>query len=133
MPKDADDSLPSLLPADGQVQRVTRQRGAQLETDVAASWRFLGDKMGVWTSYQYSQKAKDKFSGPGNLYYDGLAKNTDWQLHAGEVGIDYSTIPLFRRGKFALPLEVSLLYNKALKGRNTPDVSYARMDFMLYF
>lgn len=133
VPKNEQDSLPSLLAQDGQVQQVTRKMGSTLETELSAGYKFAGDKFGLWTAYQYSQKGEDTFSGPGNLYYKGMSKNTDWALHAGEVGVEFSTIPMFRKGSFALPMEVSLLYNTPLKGRNTPMASYARMDLMLYF
>lgn len=133
VPKNEADSLPSLLEKDGQVQNVTRKTGDQIDTELSATYKFAGDKFGLWGAYQYTRKGKDKFSGPGNLYYAGMAKNTDWSLHAGEIGAEFSTIPAFRKGSFAVPLEISLLYNTPIKGRNTPLSSYARMDVMLYF
>lgn len=133
VPRDANDSMPSLLPEAGQVQSVKRNRGAQFETELSSGYRFLSDKFGIWAAYQYSEKAKDRYSGQGNLYYQGLADGSDWKLHAGEVGGEYSTIPAFRRGTFPVPMEVSLLYNKALRGINTSDASYLRMDVMVYF
>ncbi len=133
VPKNESDSLPSLLPQDGKVQNVTRQRGRQFESELSAHYKFGGDKFGVWSAYQYSSKATDRYTGPGNLYYLGLEKNSDWSLQAGEVGLEFSTIPLFRKGSFKVPLEVSLLYNHALEGKNTPRASYTRMDLMVYF
>jgi hypothetical protein len=133
VPRDANDSLPSLLPEHGQVQSVSRQRGYQLDTEVSALYRFDGNKFGLWSAYQFSQKGKDSFSGPGNLHYAGLERNSDWQVQAGEVGAEFSTIPAYRKGTFGLPLEVSLLYNRVLQGRNTPMASYTRMDLMVYF
>lgn len=133
VPKDADDSLPSLLAQDGQVQDVSRQRGMQLETELSAAFRFPGDAFGLWSAYQYSSKDRDSFRGPGNLYYEGLAKDSDWRLHAAEVGAEYSTINAFRKGKFPVPMEISLLYNRPLRGTNTALASYARMDLMVYF
>jgi hypothetical protein len=133
VPLNENDSLPSLLPEAGQVQSVARQRGAQFESEVSAHYKFGADKFGIWSAYQYSSKGKDRFSGPGDLYYAGLEKNSEWQLQAGEFGVEFSTIPLFRKGKFSVPLEVSLLHNRAFTGKNTPQASYTRMDFMLYF
>lgn len=133
VPRDANDTLPSLLPKDGQVQSVKRTLGMMWESELAATYRILDGVWGVWSAYQYTGKGSDKFSGPGNLYYAGLSKNTASDLHAGEVGVEFSTIPAFRRGAFKVPLEVSLLYNTPIKGRNTPVTSYTRMDVMLYF
>lgn len=133
VPKNENDSLPSLLAKDGQVQKVTRKTGDQIETELSAGYKFAGDKFGLWSAYQYSKKNADKFSGPGDLYYAGMSKNTDFDTHAGELGVEYSTIPAFRKGAFAVPMEISLLYNTTLKGRNTPMASFARVDLMLYF
>jgi hypothetical protein len=133
VPRNETDSLPSLLAKDGQVQQVTRKTADQIETEVSAGYKLPGEMFGLWGAYQYSKKGQDKFTGPGNLYYQGMSKNTEWALHAGEVGVEFSTIPAFRKGSFKVPMEISLLYNTPLKGRNTPMASYARMDLMLYF
>lgn len=133
VPRNANDTLPSLLPKDGQVENVARQRGLQLETEISAGYKFFGDVLGIWSAYQYSSKSKDKFFGTGNLYYEGLAKNTDWKMHAMEFGGEFSTIPAFRRKKFPVPMDISLLYNQTLRGKNTPMVSYTRLDLMVYF
>ena len=133
VPKSADDSLPSLLPADGQVQNVTRQRGYQWESEASAYYRLPGEMFGFWGAYQYGQKGKDSFKGPGNLYYAGLEKGTDWKVQSGELGAEVSMISAFRKGRFAVPMEVSLLYNKTLAGKNTPLSSYTRLDLMVYF
>lgn len=133
IPKNETDSLPSLLPQDGQVQKTTRQTGECLETELSAGYRFPGNAWGLWSAYQYSKKGKDKFTGPGNLYYEGLAKNTNYTIHAGELGAEYSTIQAYRNGKFAVPMDISLTYNSVLRGENTPKAAYARLDLMLYF
>lgn len=133
VPKDANDSLPSLRPQDGQVQQVRRQRGSQVDAEVSSELKLFGDAVAVWGAYQYAQKAADKFSGSGNLYYDGLGKNSEWNATTGEAGVGYSTIPAFRKKQFKVPLEVTLLYSKTLGGKNTPLSSYARMDLMVYF
>lgn len=133
VPKDANDTLPSLLPKDGQVQNTTRTLGMMLDTELSAGYRLLDRSVQVWSAYQYSAKAKDKFSGPGNLYYAGLASNTDSYVHTAELGAGYSTIPAFRRGKFKVPMEVTLLYNTPFRGRNATIAPFTRLDLMLYF
>ncbi len=133
VPRNEFDSLPSLQPAAGQVQQVRRQRGSQVDTELSADLKFGGDTWEVWSAYQFSQKAADRYSGSGNLNYDGLAKNSEWNMTSGELGLGYSTIPAFRKKAFKVPLEVTLLYSKALSGKNTPLSSYARVDMMVYF
>lgn len=133
VPKNESDGLPSLKPEAGQVQQVRRQRGSQVDAEVSSELKLFGDAVAVWGAYQYAQKAADTYSGTGNLYYEGLGKNSEWNATTGEAGVGYSTIPAFRKKKFKVPLEVTLLYSKTLSGKNTPLSSYARMDLMVYF
>ena len=133
VPLSANDPLPSLKPEAGQVQQVRRQRGSQIDTEVSADLKLFGDAFEVWGAYQYAQKSADSYSGPGNLHYESLGKNSEWNATTGEAGIGYSTIPAFRKKAFKLPLEVTLLYSKTLTGKNTPLSDYARMDLMVYF
>jgi hypothetical protein len=133
VPRDANDTLPSLLPEDGQVQPTRREQTATIETELGSNLYFLDDAVVAWGAYQYGYKGHDRYTGPGDLYYAGLGKDTDWEKHSAEIGTGYSTIPAFRRGQFALPLEVQLLWNTTLSGRNIPLANYMRMDFMAYF
>lgn len=130
VPRGEDDSLPNVLT---QVERVKRQRGAQLDSEVSAYYRFPGENVGLWGAYQYAQKGRDRFYGNGGLYYQGLARNTNYRIHAAELGAEVSTIPNYRRGTFPVPMEVSLLVNRPLRGVNSPMAPYARLDLMVYF
>lgn len=132
VPRNAADALPSVLPQDGQVQQVRRVRGMELESELALTQK-LSEAVELWGAYQFNAKAEDKFSGPGDLHYAGLSNNTATRLAAGEVGVQYSGIPAFRRGKLPVPFEVSLLYNRPLEGKNTMFNTFARMDLMVYF
>lgn len=114
------------------MQDVRRARGAELETELSATQK-IGESFEIWGAYQYVAKAQDKFSGPGELFYDGLSKNTESHLGSGELGVQYSTIPAYRKKSFSVPMELSLLYNRPLNGKNTPFNAYTRMDLMLYF
>ncbi len=134
VPKDANDSLPSLLPQDGQVLSVHRKTGNQLDTELSTLYTFPGNAVGVWGAWQYSDKATDSFQGSKpNLYYAGLSNGTGWNQHMAEIGAQYSTIPAFRKGKIAVPMEVSLLYNTPFAGTNSVISPYTRLDLMVYF
>ena len=132
VPKNEDDVLPSLLPGDGQVQTVKRKPGNRVEAELSSTLK-LGEQFSVWGAYQYQRKVKDDYSGPGNLYYAGLEKNTDFEATNGETGVEFSTIQLYRKKKFAMPMQVALTYNTTLSGYNTADASYGRVDLKFYF
>jgi hypothetical protein len=133
VPRDAGDALPSVRPEDGQLESVARQRGLQLDSEVSAGYRFAQERFGLWAAYQYSSKTRDRFFGNGSLYYEGLSTGTNYSLHAGELGAEFSTINSYRKGNFPLPLEVTLLVNSPFAGVNSPMAPYARLDLMVYF
>ncbi|MGE3975664.1 MAG: hypothetical protein AB7F59_14150 [Bdellovibrionales bacterium] len=133
VPKDANDALPNVKPEAGQVQDVKREQGMQLDTELSTTVFMLDKTVNMWGAYQYTEKGADKYSGPGELYYEGLGKNSDQVRQAGELGVGYSTVPAFRRKQFSVPMEVQALYNHALSGKNVPDFSYGRMDLIVYF
>lgn len=134
VPKDEDDSLPSLLPSANQVHAIKRQRAMELDGEIALEGIFLQQLISAWAAIQYTNKGVDSYTGgPSELRPDLLAENSDYTATNGEVGAQFSTINWYRQKKFAVPMQVGLLYNAVLSGRNTPDISYARMDVKLYF
>lgn len=133
VPLDENDSLPSVRPEDGQVQNVTRNQTAEIQTELASTFYLWEEAANFWGAYQYGYKGHDRYTGSGNLYYAGLSKGTNWQKHSGELGIGYSTIPAFKKAKFPIPGEVQLLYNTVLDGVNVPLSNYVRMDMIMYF
>lgn len=133
VPKSPFDSLPSLLPKDGQVQDVKRKQPLQFDTEVSSNLIFGQSGWSSWSALQYSAQGKSSFSGGGNLYYDGLREKTGYRKTAMEVGLGYSTIGAFRRKEFPVPMDVEALYNFTINGHNTPLASYARADLKVYF
>ncbi len=133
VPLDADDNLPSLRPEDGQVESVRRQSGQELRTEASTMLHIPGDMFKVWGAYQYWVKGSDEFSGNRSLFYQGLKKDTGWNISMWEAGIRFSTIQLYRRGQFRAPLEVDASYNSSFSGRNIREASYGRLDLKVYF
>jgi len=133
VPRNANDSLPSLLPADGQVQDVSRSQPPKIETEFSATVYPFGKVFSMYGAHQYRAKGKDSFNGPGNLYYNGLADGTNFSAHFAEVGMTFSTIPLYRDKAFFLPMEIQALYNTPLTAENTVLAPFGRMDLIVYF
>lgn len=132
VPKNESDSLPSLRTEDGQVQSVTRNRGPEYYLETSSTYFFV-PSTSAWLAYQKTLKDSDTFTGNGDLYYNGLSKNTSAEKDAAEIALNYSTLPAFRKKKASIPMEVSALYNRTLSGRNIPIVDYGRIDFIMYF
>lgn len=135
VPKDAFDSLPSLMASDGQVQNVTRRQPVKWDTEVYTGYKLFGQTFEIWTAYLFTAKGKDDFEGAASdrLYYPGLAVGTDQVLHSWSVGIEFSTIPWFRAKTFAIPMQLYAFYNTPLSGKNVNLGPFGRMDLKFYF
>lgn len=133
VPRDANDSLPSNLPQDGQVQTVSRTSGLEYNGEISSTVKLFNNAITPWVAYQWFQHGVDKYRGPGNLYYNGLEKGTDYTRHALELGAGYSTVPAFAQKKAKIPYTIEALYNRTFAGRNTSYVSYVRLDLISYF
>lgn len=133
VPRNAEDSLPSLLPEDDQVQDVRRSQALAFDGELASTIGVPGSGVTAWSALQISAQGAAKFSGPGELHYAGLSRGTDMRKTALELGVGYSTIPLFLKKRFRVPLDVDALYNVTLNGKNVALASYGRVDLKFYF
>lgn len=133
VPKNADDALPSNLPQDGQVQTVSRTSGMEYNAELSSTFRLFKNSVTPWVAYQWVQHGLDKYSGPGDLYYQGLEDGTDYTRHALEFGAGYTTVPAFAAKKASIPYTIEALYNRTFAGRNTTMISYVRLDLIAYF
>lgn len=133
VPKNADDSLPSLIESDGQVQNVKRTQALDFESELSLTYNFPNQKWSLWGAYQLINSGADSYSGPGELYYEGLGKASDFRKSDAEFGISFSTIPAYKEKSFPVPLKTELLYKTTLEGVNVAKVSYLRMDMIVFF
>jgi hypothetical protein len=134
VPRDPDDSLPSLKPEDGQVQEVTRTQSPVSESEINTQVKLMNEMITTWAAYQYLMRGEDSYSGGGsNLDYASMSKNSAISSGRVELGIGFSTIPLYRRKVMPIPMEIQGLYNTGLTGKNTPLASYSRVDLIMYF
>lgn len=92
----------------------------------------------LWTAgmaYAYQYKIADSYS--GNKYdsarYDVLAQDTEQRMQTAQVGLSYSTVPLFVAKKFMIPLEASVNYSSVLSGRNVNKIDLTSVELVAFF
>ena len=83
--------------------------------------------------YRYDQEFKWDVDGNLGLAYDQVEAETDRKAHEYRVGLTYSTIPLFRAKKFALPLTAKLYYRDRFAGENVLKTQYIGLDIKFFF
>lgn len=92
----------------------------------------------VWSlSGQYSAQYKSPDEVRGSRFeqerYKWLSDDTEQVLQALQAGLTFSTIPLFKTGRFAAPLETTLSVATSIGGRNTPQTTLAAWELALFF
>ncbi len=111
--------------------------------------RDLGDIAGVGINARYTitpawsvatgYDAQIKFSDiyHGSLYqsqqYDWLSANTNQHMESAIVGVNYSTIPAFRKKDFAIPMDIKGSYSWVLNGKNVPADDMISGEVAVYF
>jgi hypothetical protein len=85
--------------------------------------------------YTFQYKMADKYS--GDMYaaerYEWMGQDTDQIMHSATIGIGYSTIPLFKRKQFPVPLEFNAALSKPITGRNVTKDTVGVLETALYF
>ena len=133
------------LPGRKPVREATDEEAIEVEKKQA---RFkLGDKVDLGTSvqwqpsfglvsgvgYTYFQKYADLYRDVEGAAKDKLERDTEQRAHNTEFVLGYSTVPLFKRGEFAVPFEMKLTYVRQLASRNMPVTDLAQFDLSLFF
>lgn len=111
--------------------------------------RDLGDMAGAGISFKYalregwtlatSYDAQIKYSDLYHGYqyqpvqYDWLAQNTDQRMESAVFGVTYSTVPLFRKKAFPVPLDAKISYATVVGGKNVPADDIASGELAVYF
>lgn len=130
--------------------RVPTAPNETLTPDVDGStYENLGDIMGVaggaryqlgrlWTvgtAYSFQYKEPDKYDGSSFApeRYQYMSIDTEQTMHAAQVSVAFSTVPLFASKQFELPLETSLNYTRVLGGLNVNHFDLVSVELASYF
>ena len=107
----------------------------------------LGDKVEIGTSiswlsrygltsgigYSYNKKFPDSFSEIAEISRIELEKDTNTESHNTEVVLGFSTLPYFKRGAFAVPMDVTLSLSHPVSSQNTPVANKLQLDVNVFF
>jgi hypothetical protein len=98
-------------------ENVDRDLGDIFKLKLSGAYAFY-EGFGLSLLYSYAFQTKDRISGDQGYNYESLEDETDWTYHEYKVGLSYSTIPLFQKKKFPLPLVVGIEYEDVFAGSN---------------
>lgn len=114
--------------------KISRKLGDEVNAELSTSYYFGDRTWKVSATYMLNYAAASQFSGSkAFLDYDSLGENTEYNAHSAQIGVQYSTIPAFKRKDFAVPMEFRLYYNKRLAGKNASASEFYRLGTLVYF
>jgi hypothetical protein len=113
-------------------QNVKRNLGDMLETEAGIDYSFGNRAFNTYAAYLNSVKESDLYRGDGTRN-EGALTAPSTVAHKAEIGVGYSTIPLYRQKRFAVPMQIKASYNSTLGGRNTAIASFTRVDLIAFF
>jgi hypothetical protein len=129
IPVSSEEALSSDLDVD-----VREDLGDIFSAQAVVRWRPLE----TWTILgQLASQAKQSDQYEGSAFdsgrYDFLEIESSQSLQTAQLGVAFSTIPLFRAGQFPIPLEAGLSYTWALAGQNVNKSDLAVFEMAAFF
>jgi len=114
-------------------ERVKRNIGDVMEFELSGKYAVL-EPVSLSLTYKYGFSFKDRVSGDRGLAYESLEDETDYTEHVLVAGLSYSTIPLFMKKKFPIPLVASVDYRNRFAGSNNVFKSqYIGLGLQVFF
>lgn len=108
--------------------------GDQIRTQLASKFFFLNG-FSTLLGYTYQYREADKYT--GGQYnaerYAWMSQNTEQNMHAGQIGIGYSTVPMFQKKQFPVPLEANLYHTRVMGGKNVVNDPLTAFEFAMFF
>lgn len=89
--------------------------------------------LGTQYSIQYKEADDYKGSAFSGDRYAWMSLDTEQVLESAQLGVTFSTVPMYRAGRFAAPLETTLSVATTLGGRNTNKLDLVSWELALFF
>jgi hypothetical protein len=114
-------------------ENVDRNLGDVIELEASGAYKiFNGFSFSLL--YKFGYKLKDRVvAGDRGYSYESLESETRAIEHIGIVSLCYSTIPLFEKHKFPIPMTASISYRNRFAGQNVLRTQYLSLNLAAYF
>lgn len=102
--------------------------GNKLQTNLQGNYR-ISDEWSSNLTYTFEYKEKDDYASRAPVADKILEDGTERISHTGKLAMNFSTLSLFQKKKFLLPLNFTLAVQSIFAGKNNPQ--YERADFQV--
>ncbi len=114
-------------------EKVDRDIGDVIELEGEANYEFARGA-NISLLYKFSYMFRTEVSGNLGFNYRSLEDETEWESHVVQVGLSYSTLPLYEEKKFPIPLKVGIGYGNRFAGKNNAlRVRYVKAGLEMFF
>lgn len=110
----------------------TEKLGNKLEWNLWGTV-FPNDWLTLYGGYIYTHQGQSKYTSNNAYANNALSINTMIETHTVMGGAEFSTINLFKRGKFWAPVSISPSVQRIVKGINSPVYTRYNLKFRLFF
>lgn len=125
--------IDSYLPGANRQEEVSFTLGDKAWVTAGADYA-LNPQFSVGTQYEIVWKGKDAYNGGfADGDYERMSRDSDMRLTAIQLSAGFSSIELFQKKRFPLPLDARVTYYRPLTGRNTPIAPYVTGEISMYF
>lgn len=104
--------------------------GNKIDFMLGSSWSF-DDRFSIGAQYLFNHIGEAKYESPYEVANKVHATNSEVYSHTMRLGANFSTVGLYQRGGFLLPMQAGLSAQRIFAGTNTP--TYTRFDFEVRF
>jgi hypothetical protein len=113
-------------------ERVHRTIGPFFELELNGSYN-LWQGLGPFAVYKFGYKWQNDVSGDKGYDYSSLEEETNAQEHVYIIGLQYSTIPMYLKKEFPVPITAFIGYRNRFAGENTLVSEYIDVGLTVYF
>lgn len=110
------------------------KKGDIMTSAMAGKYQFV-ETMSLGLSYSLQYKNPDSFQGGAydSQRYSYLERDTFQSMQSVLLSFTASTIPLFKKKMFAVPLDATVALSHVIDGRNVSKIDVAVFDLAAYF
>jgi hypothetical protein len=113
-------------------ERVHRTIGSFFELELNGAYN-LWKGLGPFAVYKFGYKWQNDVSGDKGYDYNSLEEETNATEHVYILGLQYSTIPMYLKNEFPLPIVAFIGYRNRFAGENVLASEYIDVGLTVYF